>query len=64
MSGKKNAKQNMLFFFLKLETVLPQLLLQLPLLLPLLLLQKENSSEYVLSLTCVSDDTIAFGNSS
>ena len=32
ISEKKNAKQNMLFFF-KLETVLPQLLLQLPLLL-------------------------------
>lgn len=46
----------MLFFFI-LETVLPQLLLQLPLLLPLLLLQKGDSSEYVLSLSCVSDAT-------
>ena len=42
-------------FFFILETVLPQLLLQLPLLLPLL--QKGDSSEYVLSLSCVSDAT-------
>lgn len=44
-------------FFFILETVLPQLLLQLPLLLPLLLLQKGESSDYVLSLSCVSDAT-------
>lgn len=44
----KDAKQKMLGFYFKLETVLPQLLLlQLLLSLPL---QKEHSSEYVLSL--------------